>query len=104
MRRVQHSLGECASLRFAATQALLLTVADLGVMGLDDLAQHRLRHDGIHGLQELFSPRGLAVVLEARTLIGGHGQGLLFHWHATFLPLWVWTLIIIALRTTGVAP
>jgi hypothetical protein len=49
-------------------------VAGLGVVRFDDFAQCRPRHDGIHGLKELVSPCGLAVVLVSRALIGGHRQ------------------------------
>jgi hypothetical protein len=51
----------------------------LGVMRPDHVAQRCPRHDRVHRRQELVAPRGLAVPLEARTLIGRRRKGLLLH-------------------------
>ena len=51
----------------------------LGVVRPDHITQLRPRHDRIHRRQELVASRGLAVALEARTLIGRRCKGLLLH-------------------------
>ena len=43
----------------------LVSLARFGVVGLDDFTQGTPLHDGIHGLEELVAPRGLAVLLES---------------------------------------
>jgi hypothetical protein len=45
----------------------------------DHLAQRCPRHDGVHRCQELVAPRGPAISLEARTVIGRRRKGLLLH-------------------------
>jgi hypothetical protein len=49
----------------------------LGIVGFDDDAQRNLWKDGLHRLQELVAPGGLAVALKG--LVGGHDRSLLPH-------------------------
>ena len=52
-------------------------IIGLGVVGLNHLAQGRLRSDGLHRLQKIVTPCGLTVMLER--LVCGHGKGLLLY-------------------------
>lgn len=56
-------------------------------------------HYGLHSLQELVSPRELAVAL--KRLIDSHGEGLLLHRQVTLQTTGVWTLIIKSLSFDG---
>jgi hypothetical protein len=54
-------------------------IASFGVARLNDLAQCGPRHYGLHRLQKLIAPGGLAVVFKG--LVCSHCEGLLFHGH-----------------------
>ena len=72
-------LNQCCTKYIRCSRNRRAAVAGLRVVRLERAAQLGRGHDLLHRRQERVAPRRLAVPLELRVMICGHGEHLLLH-------------------------